>query len=278
MTVGIVGLGLIGGSMAKAYSRAEGVRVLAVDTDRTVLGFAMLAGAVDGELTEENLPDCDLLLLASYPEGAETYLRRNAGIIGKKTTVVDCLGTKRAICAMAFPLAREHGFTFVGGHPMAGTQYSGFKYARENLFKGAPMVLVPPPGFDMELLDRLKTLLAPAMFGSFTVTTAEAHDEMIAFTSQMPHLISNAFIKSPAAAKHRGFSAGSYKDMTRVAWLNPGMWTELFLENRDKLTAELDAFIGSLQEYREALAEQDGELLQRLLREGCMRKKEIDGR
>ncbi len=278
MTVGIVGLGLIGGSMAKAYSRAEGVRVLAVDTDRTVLGFAMLAGAVDGELTEENLPDCDLLLLASYPEGAETYLRRNAGIIGKKTTVVDCLGTKRAICAMAFPLAREHGFTFVGGHPMAGTQYSGFKYARENLFKGAPMVLVPPPGFDMELLDRLKTLLAPAMFGSFTVTTAEAHDEMIAFTSQMPHLISNAFIKSPAAAKHRGFSAGSYKDMTRVAWLNPGMWTELFLENRDKLTAELDAFIGSLQEYREALAEQDGERLQRLLQEGCMRKKEIDGR
>ncbi len=278
MTVGIVGLGLIGGSMAKAYSRAEGVRVLAVDTDRTVLGFAMLAGAVDGELTEENLPDCDLLLLASYPEGAETYLRRNAGIIGKKTTVVDCLGTKRAICAMAFPLAREHGFTFVGGHPMAGTQYSGFKYARENLFTGAPMVLVPPPGFDMELLDRLKTLLAPAMFGSFTVTTAEAHDEMIAFTSQMPHLISNAFIKSPAAAKHRGFSAGSYKDMTRVAWLNPGMWTELFLENRDKLTAELDAFIGSLQEYREALAEQDGERLQRLLQEGCMRKKEIDGR
>jgi prephenate dehydrogenase len=278
MTVGIVGLGLIGGSMAKAYSRAEGVRVLAVDTDRTVLGFAMLAGAVDGELTEENLPDCDLLLLASYPEGAETYLRRNAGIIGKKTTVVDCLGTKRAICAMAFPLAREHGFTFVGGHPMAGTQYSGFKYARENLFKGAPMVLVPPPGFDMELLDRLKTLLAPAMFGSFTVTTAEAHDEMIAFTSQMPHLISNAFIKSPAAAKHRGFSAGSYKDMTRVAWLKPGMWTELFLENRDKLTAELDAFIGSLQEYREALAEQDGERLQRLLQEGCMRKKEIDGR
>ena len=278
MTVGILGLGLIGGSMAKAYSRAEGVRVLAVDTDRTVLGFAMLAGAVDGELTEENLPDCDLLLLASYPEGAETYLRRNAGIIGKKTTVVDCLGTKRAICAMAFPLAREHGFTFVGGHPMAGTQYSGFKYARENLFKGAPMVLVPPPGFDMELLDRLKTLLAPAMFGSFTVTTAEAHDEMIAFTSQMPHLISNAFIKSPAAAKHRGFSAGSYKDMTRVAWLNPGMWTELFLENRDKLTAELDAFIGSLQEYREALAEQDGERLQRLLQEGCMRKKEIDGR
>jgi prephenate dehydrogenase len=278
MTVGIVGLGLIGGSMAKAYSRAEGVRVLAVDTDRTVLGFAMLAGAVDGELTEENLPDCDLLLLATYPEGAETYLRRNAGIIGKKTTVVDCLGTKRAICAMAFPLAREHGFTFVGGHPMAGTQYSGFKYARENLFKGAPMVLVPPPGFDMELLDRLKTLLAPAMFGSFTVTTAEAHDEMIAFTSQMPHLISNAFIKSPAAAKHRGFSAGSYKDMTRVAWLNPGMWTELFLENRDKLTAELDAFIGSLQEYREALAEQDGERLQRLLQEGCMRKKEIDGR
>ena len=278
MTVGIVGLGLIGGSMAKAFSKAEGVRVLGLDTNRDVLGFARLAGAIHGELTRETLGDCDLLLLACYPRAAEEYLRAEAPHIPKTAVVMDCLGTKRKICALAFPLAEEYGFTYLGGHPMAGTHNSGFKYARENLFHGAPMVLVPPKGFDMQLLERVKALLAPLGFGSYSVTTAEAHDAMIAFTSQMPHLISNAFIKSPAAAGHKGFSAGSYKDMTRVAQLKPDMWTELFLENRDKLLAELDAFISGRTEYRDALGAEDGETLERLLEEGCKRKMEIDGR
>ena len=278
MTVGIVGLGLIGGSMAKAFSRAEGVRVLGLDTDETILGFALLSGAVEERLTRENQGDCDLLLLAAYPRAAEEYLRREAPYLRRDTVVMDCLGTKRQICAAAFPLAEKYGFTFVGGHPMAGTHNSGFKYARENLFRGAPMVLVPPPGFDMELLERVKALLAPLGFGSYSVTTAERHDEMIAFTSQMPHLVSNAYIKSPTAAGHKGFSAGSYKDMTRVAWLKPEMWTELFLENRDELLKELDSFIGELGRYREALEEKDGERLRTLLEEGCRRKMEIDGR
>ena len=278
MTVGIVGLGLIGGSMAKAFSRAEGIRVLGSDTDRSILGFAILSGAVHEELTREKLKECDLLLLASYPQAAEEYLRQEAPHIRKDTVVMDCLGTKRPICAAAFPLAEKYGFTFVGGHPMAGTHNSGFKYARENLFRGAPMVLVPPRNFDMELLERVKVLLAPLGFGSYSVTTAEQHDEMIAFTSQMPHLVSNAYIKSPTAKGHQGFSAGSYKDMTRVAWLKPEMWTELFLENRDNLLRELDSFIGDLEKYRNALKERDGDGLRRLLEEGCMRKMEIDGR
>ena len=278
MTVGIVGLGLIGGSMAKAFARAEGVRVLGLDTDKSILGFAILSGAVHEELTRENQADCDLLLLAAYPQAAEEYLRREAPFIPKDAVVMDCLGTKRPICSAAFPLAEKYGFTFVGGHPMAGTHHSGFKYARENLFRGAPMVLVPPRHFDMELLERIKTLLSPLGFGSFSVTTAEQHDEMIAFTSQMPHLVSNAYIKSPTAAGHKGFSAGSYKDMTRVAWLKPEMWTELFLENRDNLIRELDSFIGDLEEYRQALETQDGETLQHLLEDGCRRKMEIDGR
>ena len=278
MTVGILGLGLIGGSLAKAYAKAEGVRVLGLDTDQGVLGFARLSGAIHGELSRETLRDCDLLLLATYPQAAEAFLRTEAPYIPKTAIVIDCLGTKRPICAMAFPLAEKYGFTFLGGHPMAGTHHSGFKYARENLFHGAPMVLVPPGGFNMALLTRVKELLAPVGFGSFSVTTAEQHDEMIAFTSQMPHLVSNAYIKSPTAEGYKGFSAGSYKDMTRVAWLKPEMWTELFLENRDNLLRELDSFIGDLEKYREALADRDGETLQRLLEEGCRRKMEIDGR
>jgi prephenate dehydrogenase len=160
---------------------------------------------------------------------------------------------------------------------MAGTQFSGFKYAKANLFVGAPMVLVPPRFDDIELLSHVKDLLSPAGFGSYSVTTAEQHDEMIAFTSQLAHVASNAYIKSPTAKKHKGFSAGSYKDMTRVAWLAPHMWAELFMENKEFLLKEIDCYIEHLSEYKTAMEHDDEETLIRLLDEGKKRKEEVDG-
>lgn len=277
MTVGIAGLGLIGGSLAKAYHEA-GERVLAYNRSRSVLDFAVMSGAVDGELTAENISECDIVLLAMYPEAVIDYFREMAPHIGKSTVVMDCGGTKRKVCEACFAAAREYGVTFIGGHPMAGTHNSGFKYARANLFHGAPMVMVPPDPDDVELLEHAEKLLAPAGFGKFSITTAEKHDEMIAFTSQMAHVISNAYIKSPTAGQHKGFSAGSYKDMTRVAWLNPDMWAELFLENRDNLINEIDCFMRSMQQYRDALAAGSRQELVQLLDEGRKRKAEVDGR
>lgn len=276
MTVGIVGLGLIGGSFAKAY-HAAGERVLAWNRTRSVLDFAMLDGGVDGELTEENIADCDLVLVTLYPAAAIEYLTRMAPYIGPKPLVIDCCGTKRVVCEAVFPLAEQYGFTYVGGHPMAGTQFSGYKYARENLYQGAPMVLVPPVYDDIQLLERAKALLAPAGFAHVSFTTAENHDAMIAFTSQLAHLVSNAYIKSPTAGLHIGFSAGSYRDMTRVAWLNPGMWSELFLENKDYLIEELDWLIENLNEYKAAMQADDRETLTKLLDDGRRRKEEVDG-
>lgn len=276
MTVGILGLGLIGGSLARAYKLA-GHTVYAKNLEADMLAFAMLAGAVDGELDEKTVPQCDLVLLAIYPDGSAAWLEENAKWVRRDALVIDCCGTKREICRRCFPVAEKYGFTFVGGHPMAGSQFSGFKYSRATLFQGAPMVLVPPVYDDMALLQRVKDALEPCGFGSFSVTTAQAHDRMIAFTSQMPHILSNAFIKSPTALEHKGFSAGSYRDLTRVAWLNPGMWTELFLENRDNLLFELDQYIESLTEYRQALQERDGQRLYRLLDDGKRRKEEVDG-
>ena len=276
MTVGILGLGLIGGSLARAYA-LEGHTVYAIQRNEDMLAFAMLSGAVHGKLDETTISECDLLLLAIYPGGSAAWLEKYAHLVRKDALVLDCCGIKQEICERCFPLAEKYGFTFVGGHPMAGTQFSGFKYSRANMFVGAPMVLVPPRFDDMDLLDRVKAALSPCGFGSFSVTTASDHDRLIAFTSQMPHVISNAFIKSPTASMHKGFSAGSYKDLTRVAWLNAPMWAELCMENRENMMFELDHYITSLQAYKKALENSDLDALTALLEEGKMRKEEVDG-
>ena len=276
MKVGILGLGLIGGSLARAYA-LEGHTVYAIQRNESMLSFAMLAGAVHGKLNEETIPQCDLILLAIYPDGSASWLEKNAHLVSKDALVMDCCGIKREICQRCFPLAEQCGFTFVGGHPMAGSQFSGFKYSRATLFKGQPMVLVPPVFDNMQLLDRVQQALKPCQFGSFSVTTAEDHDRMIAFTSQMPHILSTAFIKSPTALNHQGVSAGSYRDLTRVAWLNAQMWAELFMENKDNVLFELDYYIQSLSAYRNAIAADDLGTLTALLEEGKKRKEEVDG-
>ncbi len=276
MTVGICGLGLIGGSMAKAY-KEKGHTVYAYDTDIATLGYALISNIIDGELTDESLKECDLLFVALYPFATVEYLTATAPKIDKKTAVIDLCGTKKAVCECGFSLAEKYGFTFVGGHPMAGRQFSGIKYSKASLFKNAPMVIVPPVYDDIDFLDRIKELLSPAEFGKLSVTTAEEHDKMIAFTSQLAHIVSNAYVKTPTAQSHKGFSAGSYKDLTRVAKLNENMWTELFMENKEPLLYELEYIINSLNEYKTAIESNDCEALRSLLREGRLAKEKVDG-
>ena len=277
MTAGIVGLGLIGGSFAKAY-HAAGERVLAFNRSRDVLEFAMLSGDVDAELTEENAKECDVIIICIFPEAAAEYLEKIAPYLSDKTIVMDACGTKRKVCSLCFPIAEKYNITFAGAHPMAGTQYSGFKYAKANMYHNAPMVIVPMDYSDINLLDRIKAVLAPVGFGKISVTTAEDHDRMIAFTSQMAHIISNSFIKSPTAACHKGFSAGSYKDMTRVARLNPQLWSELFLENKDFILYELNTLMDNMQKYKDAIEADDQAELIRLLDEGRRAKEAVDGK
>jgi len=277
MTVGIVGLGLIGGSFAKAYFE-KGHTVFVCDTDRSVLEFSKISGTVSSELANENIKSCDLILICIYPEAAVKWFEAAAPFIAKETVVIDCCGTKRVVCSACFSTANKYGLTYLGGHPMAGTHKSGFKYAKADMFIGAPMVIVPPDFDNIDLLSKVKDLLSPAGFGHISVTTADKHDEMIAFTSQMAHVVSNAYIKSPTAHSHQGFSAGSYKDMTRVAKLNPNMWAELFLENKDYLINELDILISNLNEYKQAMAADDLPQLTKLLDEGSKLKEEVDGK
>lgn len=277
-TVGILGLGLIGGSFARAY-RAAGWRVLAHDTDPDALAAARVE-TVDGDLTDELIPSCDLIVLAAYPAACVSWLRAHAEAIGPHPVVIDTAGVKEGLCREAFGIARAHAFAFCGAHPMAGTEHSGFAWARADLFSGAPLVLVPPPLSDpdrLDLLDRVHTLVAPVGFGSFSVATPEEHDRQIAFTSQLAHVVSNAYVKSPTAQGHHGFSAGSYRDLTRVAHLNPRMWSELMMANRGHLGREIDGIIDALAAYRDALAAGDAAALERLLAEGDRIKRALDG-
>lgn len=277
MTVGIVGLGLIGASFAKAYSANDEHKVLAYDIDKETMDKAYEQKIIDSELSQYNIPDCDLILVALYPEMAVKYITDNAPYIKKETLVIDCCGVKQYVCDRCFPIARKHGFTFVGGHPMAGRHFSGIDYSTKTMYDGSSMVLVPETTDDTSVIERAKRLLSPVRFGQFTVCDAKRHDTMIAFTSQMAHVVSNAYVKSPTAKNHDGFSAGSYRDLTRVAWLNEDMWTELFLENRTALLDELDIFMDNLSAYRDAIADRDAVALKKLLADGKKCKEDIDG-
>ncbi len=277
MKIGIIGLGLIGGSIAKAFKQNSAHTVYGCDISHETLSYALLSETIDGALDDEILAECGLVIVALYPHLTIKYLTEKAAVFSKDALVMDVCGIKREVCEVGFSLAAEHGFTFVGGHPMAGTQFSGIKYSRADLFSGASMIIVPPHGYDMTLLERIKHMLSPLAFAKLTVTTPDEHDEVIAFTSQLAHVVSSAYIKSDTAKKHHGFSAGSYKDMTRVATLNDTMWTELFLANRDHLVHEIESIVGALEDYRAALEANDKEALAALLREGTRDKAAIDG-
>jgi prephenate dehydrogenase len=277
LCVGVVGLGLIGGSIAQAYALA-GHRVLGFDRDVSILDYARLQDVAADALNEETLPACDIVFLCIYAKDVIEYLQEHKSHFSPRTLVIDCAGTKRDVCKAGFALAKQYGFTFVGGHPMAGSHKNKFKNSRANLFSGSPMVIVPPVFDDMALLARIKEALAPLHFQKLSITSAEEHDKLIAFTSQLAHIVSNAYIKSPTASQHKGFSAGSYKDLTRVAWLDEDMWTELFLQNKDNLLFELDTLLSHLKSYKTALIQNDPVRLKALLREGKQRKQEVDKR
>lgn len=277
MKYGIVGLGLIGGSLAKAL-KAAGMTVYGYARQESMREFAILSGAIDAVLTPENMQECDCLFIAITPGPACRWIEEHAHEIPQHCLVMDCCGTKQKICDIGFAMAEKYGFTFVGGHPMAGTHQWGFSASRANLFQGASFVACPPDFDDIELFDRVKSFVTPAGFGSVSVTTPADHDRLIAFTSQLAHIVSNAYVKSPTALEHRGFSAGSYQDLTRVAWLNPTMWAELFLDNEGPILNEIDIIISHLQEYRDAIADRDLPRLTQLLDDGRRLKKEVDGK
>lgn len=276
MNVGIVGLGLIGGSFAKTFKENTNHKVFGLDINKLSLQLGFQAGVIDSELTYGNLHECDLVILALYPSDTIDYLIAHAHLIKKGALVIDTCGVKRLVCTKLEQVASENGFLFIGGHPMAGIEHSGFSYSSGALFRGASMIFTPGPNIPQALLNDMEALFQTLGFGSICVTTPDVHDEMIAYTSQLAHVLSSAYVKTEAALTHRGFSAGSFRDMTRVARLNETMWTELFLYNSDHLSAEIDGLAQRLMEYSAAIKKNDKNRLFFLLREGRLRKEQIE--
>jgi len=277
MKTGIVGLGLIGGSIAKAVKQNTDHEVYGTDLQEPVICKALLLEAIDGRLTDDMIGDCDYVILALYPGATVDYVKEHRSCFKKGAVVIDCCGVKEAVCSEIYPIAAEEGFSYVGGHPMAGIEFSGFEHSKMGLFKHASMILTPQTDMTIQEMDRLKKFWLSLGFSHVQLSTPEEHDRIIAFTSQLAHVISSAYVKSPASLKHKGFSAGSYKDLSRVAKLNETMWTELFLLNRENLVNEIDGMIRRLQQYRNAINEGREKDLWDLLHEGTERKVMIDG-
>ncbi len=268
MIFGIVGLGLLGGSLARSIKFHSDNPVYGADLNETALLQARMVNAIDGELTEETLGQCDVTLIALYPQTAVDWTLKHLDQFKPGSFVIDCCGVKRFVCDALFPAFAGKQAIFMGGHPMAGRERSGFTFAQDDLFENASMILAPAPGTEVETIRRAKEIFLSIGFGRVRFTTPQEHDEMIAFTSQLAHVVSSAYVKTPLAFRHKGFSAGSFRDMTRVARLNEDMWTELFLENDDLLLEQTESLIRELEKYRDALAARDEEGLRRLIREG----------
>ena len=275
-TILIVGLGLIGGSIAKALRTFTPHRVLAMDQDPEALDLAMACGAIEGPGYVEDLPQVDVLWLCLYPQAAVEFARKYGAALREDCIVSDACGIKNAVCPQLMELSRELGFVFVGGHPMAGKERSGFEASEATLFRGASYLLVPCGAPDWAK-DTMKELAMDMGFGRVVETTPEHHDEMIAYTSQLPHALACAYVLSPRCPQHKGFSAGSYRDVSRVARINETLWTELFLDNRQALSRELSTLIENLSSIQFALDREDGEALRALLRKGRQVKEALGG-
>lgn len=275
-TAGIVGLGLIGGSAAKALRAYADCRIFGADANKQTLDAALHDGVLTGELTHETIPFCDWILVALYPVDTVKWVEKHADFIGRETVLIDLCGIKRSVCAGIIPLAKAHGFTYIGGHPMAGVARFGYFNADKDLFRGASMLLMPEETPDMALKARLMELFRTMGFGFLKWTQPDEHDRMIAYTSQLAHVLSSAYAQSPSSVRHIGFSAGSLRDMTRVATLKVDMWAELFMENREYLAEEVEALCARLHSYANALRKDDITAVSKLLQQGCDAKRHME--
>ncbi len=272
MIITAVGLGLIGGSMCKAIKKHTNHTVYGIDVNKETIAMAVSQNAIDSETDDLGL--ADITIVSLYPTDAIDYITANADRFKEGSIVIDTCGIKKAVVDSVTPLLESFGVTFIGVHPMAGREFSGFEYSLDNLIDEASFIITPTDSVPQAKLNLLEDFACSMHFKKVVFATPEEHDQIIAFTSQLAHVVSNAYIKSPTHRKQLGFSAGSFQDLTRVAKLNEVMWTPLFMLNKEPLCFEIDYIIDRLTEYRDAMQSGDSDRLRELLKEGRILKEE----
>ncbi len=268
MNIAVVGLGLIGGSICKALKANTFYHIMGIDNDQSVIKKALDAGAIDEEITVDRLSEVNLTIVALYPETIVKFIEENAGRFRAGSIVMDTCGIKGYIVRNCAPVLEKKDVVFIGTHPMAGTEHSGFDYATADLFNGASFIITPTENTPQIAIDLVSTLGACMNFGKVVISTPEQHDANIAYTSQLCHLVSNAYVKSPSLFRADGFSAGSFLDLTRVAYLNEKMWSSLFMCNKEALLFEVNNILKVITEYRDAMENNDIDTLRELLKAG----------
>ena len=276
MNIIISGLGIIGGSFAKALAKYTDHHIIGINRSEKPLQDALACGAIHEIGTRESIKAADMIILGTFPEAAVKFVRDNADIIPKSCIVTDTSGIKGQICPELVQLSKEYGFKFIGGHPMAGKETNGFASSDADLFQNASYIIVPC-GADEKDISFISTLMKKIGFVIIKVATPEEHDRMIAYTSQLPHVIACAYVLNESCTNHKGFSAGSYRDVSRVARINVPLWTELFSENKNSLVSELDEFIENMTSIRNAVADGNNDAVSELLSKARDVKERTDG-
>lgn len=273
MKILIVGLGLIGGSIAKALSAYTDAKVIGMDKDDKTLSLALDEQSIAYIATAQDLEDADVTILALTPKNILSFVEEHHEVMNKNGLLLDVCGIKRDIMACFRKYFLEKGPQYIGMHPMAGRELFGYEHSLATLFQGASLVITKDPDIEYNIDWKLLEEYAYALgFRKIVPSTTQTHDQIIAYTSQLAHIVSSAYIKSPTMLREEGYSAGSFRDLTRVARLDEKMWTDLFLRNADFLVDEIDEIIKHLSEYREALQNHDEQTLEFLLKDGRVKK------
>lgn len=267
MQILVVGMGLIGGSYCKAIQASTEHTVYGCDVRQDVLDAALADGAIDGVGKMED-GTYDMVILCLHQRIAIQLVQNALSKMKVGTILVDTCGLKgRMVRDLTYRCCKT-GVRYVGTHPMAGKERNGYFASTADLFQGANLILTPVEGTDEDALQTVKTLCRQMGFGQFVTATPMWHDNMIAYTSQLAHVVSSAYVKDFCMDDALSFSGGSFQDMTRVATMDESMWAALFLDNRDNLLYHLDLLIENLTDYRDALKQRDEERLQYLIAEG----------
>ena len=266
--IAVIGLGIIGGSICASLTKA-GYSIDGVDLDKNTMQIALEKGFISG--FAEDISTYDVVLIATPPHATLKILNETA--FQNNAIVSDICGIKSLMEREVY--AKPRNYRYVGLHPMAGKETSGIQSASSELFNGANLVITLNEQTNTEALQEIKTLANAMRFGRIVECSAEEHDRKIAFTSQLAHIVSNAYVKSPQVRNCKGFTGGSFQDMTRIAGVDERIWTELYMCNRAFVLEELEGLIDQLSVYRDALKEENAEKLSDALKDGRLIREKI---